>query len=195
MSQGLILVIEKDTFTGATYLPDGPQMNVSISTLTSGGWTQCHTELYSNVLDDAQIDVIQGKCNNTKTFMACKKVDSDHLTLAAWANTTTVYAVTDTDSQCQDSCTSQVEAGSRWYRTPKAWGFAAANNSLFLNSVDRADIRTSGQEGTGGTRLNYYTNSVTGNNVQNINFKSKWSNFIVIANFVRTFWWISLWRS
>ena len=133
-----------------------PQMNVPISTLISGGWTQCHKELYSNRLDDAQVNVIQEKCNNTKTFMACKEFGADYLTLAAWANTTTVFAVTENNDLCRASCTSQVEAGSRWYRTPKAWGFAAANNSLFLNSVDRADIRTSGQEGTGGTRLSYF---------------------------------------
>ena len=150
-------MIEKDIFTGP-YLPDGPQINVSISTLTLGGWTQCHTELYSNELDDAQVDAIQEKCNNTKTFVACKKVGSDILTLAAWANTTTVFAVTENNPTCNDTCQSQVEAGSRWYRTPGTWGFAAADNTLYLYKNDKADVRTPGQEGTGGTRLGFVVN-------------------------------------
>ena len=154
-------MIEKDTFTGATYLPDGPQINVVLGELYFGGWTQCHKELYSNVLDDAQVDVIKEKCSGPKTLMACKKVGDDYLTLAAWANTTTVFAVTENNHLCRASCTSQVEAGSRWYRTPKAWGFAAADNSIYLNNVDRADIRTSGQEGTGGTRLSYFIDDST----------------------------------
>ena len=152
-------MIEKVTFAGpqlATYLPDGPQMNVPKDTLTSGGWTQCHTELYSNALDDDQVDVIQEKCSAAKTFMACKEVGSDILTLAAWANTATVFAVTENNAFCGASCQSQVEAGSRWYRTPAAWGFAAADNSLFLFS---ADITTPGQGGTGGTRLSHFVSN------------------------------------
>ena len=152
-------MIERVTFTGASYLPDGPQIDVPVSTLTSGGWTQCHTELYSNHLDDAQVDAIQEKCNKAKTFMACKEVGSDTLTLAAWANTATVFAVTDDDPDCFDSCQSQVEAGTRWYRNPLDWGFAAADNSLYL---DVGEIGDAYEPGTGGTRLSIIVNDYDG---------------------------------
>jgi len=144
---------------GVPYLPEGPQMNVPIDTLTSGGWTQCHTESYSNRL---QIDVIQGKCSAAKTFMACKEVGSDILTLAAWANTATVFAVTENNEDCRASCTSQVEAGTRWYQTPHTWGFAAADNSLYLLKDDVGDTNILGQEGTGGTRLSFSINKPYG---------------------------------
>ena len=85
------MTTEAEGLSSATYLPDGPQVDVPVTTLTAGGWTQCHKELYSNKLNNAQVQEIQEVCSGDRIFIGCKRVGADRLTVAAWGRKTTVF--------------------------------------------------------------------------------------------------------
>ena len=148
---------EAEALPSATYLPEGPQVGVPVVTLTAGGWTLCHQELYSNVLDNTQFEEIQDTCHGEKVFLGCKRVGADRLTVAAWGRRTTVFTdVTDEDYACKSNCKSKKEEGTNWYRTSKTWGFAAQENNLYLHSADVGDTHgPAPQSSTAGTRLSW----------------------------------------
>jgi len=119
------------------YFPDGPQVNVSIDTLTAGGWTLCHKELYSNNLTDAKVAQIQEMCDGDNIMIGCKPSGTaDRLSVAAWGRRKTVF-------------NAGQESGTRWYRTEKAWGFAPANSPIDLTD---ADVKS------GVTRISFHLN-------------------------------------
>jgi len=142
------------------YQPDGPQVDILVATLTGRGWTQCHKELYSYLLDNNQFEEIGEKCHGEKVFVGCKRVGSDLLTVAAWGRKATVFTdVTDENETCSTICNSKKEAGTQWYRTPKAWGFAAQDDDLYLSFADIGDTHgPAPQNGTAKTRLSWYIN-------------------------------------
>jgi len=147
------------------YLPDGPQVDVPIATLTSGGWTLCHKELYINVLNDTMVGPIQGKCHKNRIFLGCKRVGTDLLTVAAWGNRATVFTdVIDEDIVCMSDCKFKVEAGTKWYRTPMTWGFASGEYDLFLATADLGDKPGPGypQDGTARKRMSWNINLPVG---------------------------------
>ena len=128
--------------------------------LAAGGWSQCHQELYSNALDNTQVDEIQDTCHGEKVFLGCRKVGDDHLTVAAWGRKATVFTnVTDEVRNCRKNCNSKKEAGTQWYRTPAAWGFAAQDNDLYLSYLDVGDTHEPApKKGTAETRLSWFMN-------------------------------------
>ena len=65
------------------------------------------------------------KCYKQNVMVGCKRVGSNHLTVAAWGRKTTVFGVTEERSPSRGDCKYKEEAGNKWYRAPKAWGFAA----------------------------------------------------------------------
>ena len=51
------------------------------------------------------------------------------------------------------------EAGTKWYRTPRGWGFAGEGDNLYLDRVDTGDFDgLPTRRGTGRTRISYYVN-------------------------------------
>ena len=124
--------------------------------MAAGGWTQCHKELYNNPLNDSQVEEIKKKCFGKRTFMACQRVGSDHLTLAAWGKQSTVFtSVTEEKLKCHP-CKVKIEGGTKWYRTLGAWGFIAANSSyLYIRHCD-FDIMEDG------TRMCWFCNKHIG---------------------------------
>ena len=124
-----------------------------MATLTARGWTQCHKELYSKPLYNNQFEEIRKKCHGEKVFVGCKRVGSDRLTVAAWGRKTTVFTdITDEEKDCESDCKFKTEAGTKWYRTPKAWGFAAQGDDLYLSWADY------GYPQTNTARLSWYLN-------------------------------------
>lgn len=102
----------------------GPAINVPIAELY--GWTLCHSELYSaaNPLAD-----MMKACSGTELLVACRKVGSDTLDVAAHAPSAEVWTVT-------PYLKTHTANGSKWYfRTDRALGFAPASGNVVLNGM------------------------------------------------------------
>ena len=170
------MTTEAEALPSATYLPDGPQVDVPVATLTARGWTLCHQELYSNVLDNTQFEEIQDKCHGEKVFLGCKRVGDDRLTLAAWGRKTTVFTDVTDEDDCLFNCKFKTEAGIKWYKTPKAWGFAAQEDDIYLSWADYGYPQTNkerlswylNQSKSGGFRCGTDTNLVTSNSWEKV---------------------------
>jgi hypothetical protein len=108
--------------------PDGVQQNVPVNMLA--GWSLCYNDTY-NVPLGGQIQNIKGKCTGNKLLLACRRNNSQTLTLLAAGNAADVFF--DTGQGGQGHVAGKVV----WYFNANwAWGFATAGDQLSLNECD-----------------------------------------------------------
>ena len=99
--------------------------------------------------------MLQAKCNG---WMQHRWIQPS-ITVAAWCRKTTVFGVTEERSPSRGDCKYKEEAGTKWYRAPKAWGFAAHNDSLYLHTADVGDTKGPAQHrDRGTTRICFFIN-------------------------------------
>jgi hypothetical protein len=114
-----------------TYLPVGAQSNVSLATITGGGWTQCYSAAFATTIGNNG-ETVLNQCTDTYLMMAGRETGSSNfLALAAALRSD---AITDTGSGTQ---VTHVANGASWYYSSNwSWGFTALGDAVELNSCD-----------------------------------------------------------
>ena len=120
-------------YTG--YFPVGPQTNVAIHTISSGGWKKCFVSNYTS--NDDSIDPILKTCSGSRLMLACKYLESSTLKLLAWAERSDVLHETTSTSPTHNA------QGASWYFNPNnpsgssnSWGFAKAGDEITRSNCD-----------------------------------------------------------
>ena len=103
-------------FNQSTYYPSGPQQNVSISTVTAGGWTLCWTSTYADYGVNIN-QVMSNNCTGNYLMLAGGVAGSSVLSLLAAGPRGSVIGGT---SNTQTNFANGVE----WYYTSGTMGFA-----------------------------------------------------------------------
>ncbi|WP_310497034.1 PEPxxWA-CTERM sorting domain-containing protein [Sandarakinorhabdus sp.] len=138
----------------ATYLPVGPQNDVAIATVTSGGWTQCFIGNYGT--GGASIAGILSACGGTRLMMAGRVTGSNTLQLLAQALREDVTFETGTGGNSTHNAN-----GTDWYFNDSySWGFAPEGVGVFRTSCDASGVFDSNTAG-GAQRLCWHTGSGT----------------------------------
>lgn len=115
----------------AFYNPFGPQQNVTMSTITNGGWTQCHASSMGAAIGNGAGNVLSN-CNGAYLMMAGRVTGSDEFMLLAQSTFAEVTFNTGAGTQ-----TVHNSNGSNWYFAHGwSWGFTDASDSVSLNSCD-----------------------------------------------------------
>ena len=118
------------SMASATYLPTGPQLNVALSTVTSGGWTLCYAATLGTPFGN-DASALSG-CTGDRLMLAGRATGSD--TLLVLAQTTKTDALFDTG---QNTDQVHLSDGSGWYYHPQySWGFAPGGESVFKYQCD-----------------------------------------------------------
>lgn len=135
------------------YNPVGPQQNVSIATVTGGGWSLCFSGDYG------QFTTIAGAlagCTGDRLMLAGARTDSSILQLLAQADATDVLTPTPYNGV-------HTANGSDWYFNGSSMGFAPVGFGISQNSADTASAPGFGSAGDDGTnRLSWHTSGNDG---------------------------------
>jgi hypothetical protein len=134
------------------YMPTGPQANVSLATVTSGGWTQCYASTF-NIGIGNQAQNVLSQCNGDYLMMAGRVTGSDtFLSLAAADRDDTIF---NTD---QTSVTHLANGSNWWFGNNWSWGYTASNDTVSNGSCDTSDSPASmclhTLDNVGGYRIN-----------------------------------------
>lgn len=127
------------------YLPVGPQTNVAVEQVITGGWTECYRDTYGNVFLNP--DVVLSQCTGDRLMLACRVRESSTLTLLAQGERSDVTF----DTGGGNNDVTHIANGVGWYFNfvggsdaglgENAWGFVRAGDSVEKNNCD---IDTSG---------------------------------------------------
>lgn len=156
----------------ATYLPFGPQTNVALSTVTSGGWTLCYSATMATPYGTSASAPLAA-CTGSRLMLAGRVTGSDTLLVLAQALKTDVLFDTGTG----DSSTTHIANGTGFYSADNwSLGFAPAGESVFKHQCD-----TDGTDG----RLCIHTLDVGGyriNGIQGLNNSSGYEKLAFTSN-------------
>ena len=121
-------------FASPTYLPVGAQANVALSTITSGGWTQCYASSFGNTIG-SNGEAVLNACSGDYLMMAGRETGSTNfLALAAALRSDTII---DTGSTLTTTHTAN---GAEWWYSPNwSWGFTQAGDTVDNNPCDIGD--------------------------------------------------------
>jgi hypothetical protein len=115
----------------ADYLPTGPQLGVSLATVTGGGWSLCYSATMAEIFGP-DASALSG-CTGDRLMLAGRETGSDTLLVLAQAATADVLFDTGTG----DSNTTHLANGTEWYYAPNwSWGFAPAGEVVFKTECD-----------------------------------------------------------
>jgi hypothetical protein len=103
----------------ATYMPTGPQQNVSLSTVTSGGWTLCFSDTMDNPFGSSASTTLAA-CTGDRIMLAGRETGSD--TLLVLAQTLTASALADTGA-ADNGIYTQSDGSDWFYSDGYSWGF------------------------------------------------------------------------
>ena len=148
---------------GAQYNPYGPQQNVSLATILSGGWTQCYEATMAVPLGNDASSVLT-PCQGQNIMMAGRYTGAaDFLVLAAGLRSDVIQDVGNgVDAH-------HAVNGSEWYFSPGwSWGFAPLGATTYRYECDTNDLSDPLRMclhtlDVGGWRIgtNYYLNGST----------------------------------
>lgn len=112
----------------ATYLPVGPQQNVALATVLSGGWTLCYQKTMSVGLGASALDELAACGAPGKNVMlAGRQTGSSTLLLLAQAP----YADVTFNTGAADNGITHNANGSEWYYSDLwSWGYAEAGAAV-----------------------------------------------------------------
>jgi len=118
-----------------SYLPVGPQTNVSVFTVTNGGWVECYRDFYVDNLDPS---VVLSDCPGDRLMLSCRETGSSTLQLLAQGLREDV-----TFDTGEDSDTTHIANGVGWYfhegdagGNSESWGFAVAGDPVNKANCD-----------------------------------------------------------
>lgn len=114
----------------AAYLPTGVQNNVALSTVTGGGWTQCYSSTYGQILGSTYDAALSG-CSGSRLMLAARESGSSTLLLLAQAAYADVTFNTGTSNVTHNA------NGVEWYYGANfSWGFAQGGDSVSRSECD-----------------------------------------------------------
>ena len=138
-----------------TFLPVGAQANVSLATVTGGGWTQCYAGTMNQFIGNNAENVLSA-CAGDYLMMAGRQTGSNtFLALAAALRSDTIV---DTGN---NSSTHTANGAEWWYSNDWSWGFTALGDTVQNNECDVGNSPLSmclhTVNGAGGYRINNIT--------------------------------------
>jgi len=147
--------------------PSGPQVNVSVTDITSGGWTECYAGTMAAHVTGSQLKTA---CAGDYVMMGGRQTGaSTFLALASAAFDDVFFATTGNNLHLAN--------GTNWYfRDNYSMGFTEANDSVSLNSCDISNSPLSmclHLSPVGGYRIN----AITG-----LNNSSAYEKIFYVAN-------------
>jgi hypothetical protein len=120
------------------YLPVGPQVDVPVTVVSSGGWTECYRDTYDNELN---AETVLERCPGDLLMLSCRPAGSSTLTLLAQAPREDV-----TFDTGENLDVTHIANGVGWYFNisapgetqpgQNAWGFVRAGDSVNKNNCD-----------------------------------------------------------
>jgi len=114
-----------------SYDPFGPQFNVPVSTILSGGWTQCYAATFDVFIGYSGENVLN-QCHGDKLMMAGRATGSGLILLLAEADFADVTFNTGTGTS-----NTHTANGTNWYYAPDwSWGFVSAPQAVSLSQCD-----------------------------------------------------------
>lgn len=113
----------------ADYLPSGVQNNVSVGTVTGGGWSLCFSQTYG--AGGPSLSSILAGCSGDRLMLAGRQTGSDTIMLLAQA------AFDDVTFNTGQSNVTHSANGVEWYFSESySWGFAPGGSTVSRNSCD-----------------------------------------------------------
>ena len=151
-----------------TYYPSGPQRNVPISTITSGGWTLCWSSLFSATDTLANIE---SSCTGNNLLEAGGVVGASSYMLAAAGERSSVLKLTSLNETTLNN-------GTYWYYYKGAGGMMGGGSMGFspsstisqssadcyyngANNCGFPSVLVEGQDPTVDLRMSWHTNSLS----------------------------------
>ncbi len=127
----LLLSLGIGSSASAMYLPAGVQTDVTLATITGGGWTQCYANPIATVIGSHAQHVLAA-CRGDYLMMAGRAAGSDIFLVLAAAQ----FGDTIIDTGANTSQT-HFANGAKWYYAPNwAWGFTSADDRVNLDACD-----------------------------------------------------------
>jgi len=116
---------------GKSYLPYGPQTNVSLTTVLSGGWINCYSNGYQDEISADLGTIFNQFCTSPYLMIACKKRANENIDILAWAGKNHVLFPSKTDFDFHMS------HGTKWiYNSSSYIGFANQNDKVVIGVID-----------------------------------------------------------
>ena len=155
ISGGSLLIGISPASAAGGYYPKGPQLNVPISTITSGGWKLCWSGLYSDY--SSTLEAIKASCSEKYLLEAAGQVGASTYLLAAAGERSAVFNTTATNGTTLNN-------GTYWYFNNNSMGFSPnatieqmTADILASNAWDPADALFRPYDGTEDYRLSWHT--------------------------------------
>ena len=108
---------------GKSYLPYGPQTNIPLTTVISGGWFNCYSNGYQDERSADLSTIFNQFCTSPYLMIACKKKSNHNIDVLAWAGRKHVLFLSKTDFDFPTS------HGTKWIY----------NNSSYIGFADQSD--------------------------------------------------------
>ena len=141
-------------FSISGFSPYGPQLDVPVTSVTSGGWRECFKQAYRDSFDSNIVtSIMESYCKGSDIMLACRKENFASIQLLAWAPRSCVFTnTTGTSGSVTTNC-----QGTEWYFSKSySWGFAAGGDTVSKSSCDKAS------SGSPNKRLCFHTDGSTG---------------------------------
>jgi hypothetical protein len=151
---GLAAALVASPAAAVTYLPVGPQLNVAVSTVTGGGWTQCFSATMAVSFGTSAATTLAG-CTGDRLLVAGRETGSSTFLVLAQALKTDVLF----NTGAANNGVTNIANGTGWYNADNwSFGFAPAGEAVTKFECDtnsglgRLCIHT--LAGVGGYRIN-----------------------------------------
>jgi hypothetical protein len=159
--------------SAATYLPVGPQLNVGLSTVTSGGWTLCYSATMATIFGTSAATTLAA-CTGDLMMLAGRETGSGNLLVLAQALKTDVLF----NTGAANNNVTNIANGTGWYNADNwSFGFVPAGDTPTKFECDTAN-------GLG--RLCIHTLSFTGgyriNNIFDLNESADYEKLVFTAS-------------
>jgi hypothetical protein len=169
------------------YYPEGPQTNVAVSTISSGGWTKCYEENYGTTI--LTLANLQSQCSGDYVLYAGgETADPNNYLLLATGARSVVWAGTNvTQNTLTTLSNGQLSNGSYWYaQDALSLGFSP-DPVVKLHQADICATQVcAGEADDGSLRLSWHGNGVGqgGWNIGNaISFQNNG-----VTNYLKAIW-------
>jgi len=117
--------------TGKSYLPYGPQTNIPLNTVISGGWINCYTNGYQDERSADLSTIFSQFCTSPYLMIACKKKLDQNIDVLAWAGRKHVLFLSKSDFDFPTG------HGTKWiYNNSSYIGFADKNDKVVIGALD-----------------------------------------------------------
>jgi PEP-CTERM motif len=170
---GLVAVLAASPVAAATYLPVGPQLNVAVSTVTTGGWSLCYSATMATIFGSSAATALSD-CTGDRLLVAGRETGSATLLVLAQALKTDVLF----NTGAANNNVTNIANGTGWYNADNwSFGFVPAGETPNKNECDTA---------AGEGRLCIHTLTFTGgyriNDIQGLNNSADFEKLVYTSS-------------